>query len=297
MELQFEKMHGAGNDFMVVRWPRGVALPDKSTVRQWADRRMGVGFDQLLLVRSSEEPGVAAFYQVFNADGAEVQQCGNGVRCIARYLMPEGTRETLLLGSRAGTVEARFESGGEVSVNLGEPDFSPAALPFRAPPTTRPGEAATVRQATRASRAAGARQALRYRLDLNAGTVEFGAVSMGNPHAVIPVDSLEAAPVGIIGPQLQSHPSFPEGVNVGFVEFRNSASIRLRVYERGAGETAACGTGAAAAAAVGRRWGELGETVRVEVTGGVLRTAWAGPGHPVWLSGPAVRVFEGRIAV
>ncbi len=273
MELAFAKMHGAGNDFMVARWPDGVNLPAADTVRRWADRRSGVGFDQLLLVRPAPSPGLHAFYHVFNADGAEVQQCGNGVRCIARYLEPDGVGDTLMLGSRAGTVEARLEVGGQVSVSLGEPDFAPLALPFKA------------------------RQGSRYPLDLDAGTVEFGAVSIGNPHAVIPVEVLEAAPVGIIGPQLQSHPSFPEGVNVGFVEFRDAASIRLRVYERGAGETAACGTGAAAAAAVGRLWGELGESVRVEVTGGVLRTAWPGPGHPIWLSGPAVRVFDGRIAV
>lgn len=285
MELAFAKMHGAGNDFMVARWPEERSLPDAETVRRWADRRAGVGFDQLLLVRATEHPDLAAFYHVFNADGAEVQQCGNGVRCIARFLEPDGAGDSLMLGSRAGTVEARVEAGGGVSVNLGEPDFAPAALPFRA------------RQATRSGRAAGSSQESRYRLDLDAGTVDFGAVSVGNPHAVIPVDSLDGAPVGIIGPQLQAHPSFPEGVNVGFVEFRDTASIRLRVHERGAGETAACGTGAAAAATVGRLWGELGETVRVEVTGGVLHTAWPGPGHPVWLSGPAIRVFEGRIAI
>ena len=285
MELRFVKMHGTGNDFMVVRWPHGVTLPDNSTVRRWADRRTGVGFDQLLLVRQSEELELAAFYHVFNADGAEVQQCGNGVRCIARFLKPEGTRETLLLGSRAGTVEARFESGGDVSVSLGEPDFAPPALPFHLPAAVRARSADSVPGTAR------------YRLETDAGAVEFGAVSMGNPHVVVPVDSLEAAPVGIIGPQLQSHPSFPEGVNVGFVEIRDSASVRLRVFERGAGETAACGTGAAAAAAVGRLWGELGEAVRVEVTGGVLHTAWPGPGHAIWLSGPAIRVFEGRFAV
>lgn len=285
MELRFAKMHGAGNDFMVARWPEEKNLPDADTVRRWADRRAGVGFDQLLLVRATEHPDLAAFYHVFNADGVEVQQCGNGVRCIARYLVPDGARTTLMLGSRAGTVAARLEAGGRVSVSLGEPNFDPGALPFRA------------RQATRAGQTAGSSQASRYRLELDAGTVEFGAVSVGNPHAVIPVDSLDAAPVGIIGPQLQAHPSFPEGVNVGFVEFRDAASIRLRVHERGAGETAACGTGAAAAATVGRLWGELGDAVRVEVTGGVLHTAWAGPGHPVWLSGPAIRVFEGRIAI
>ena len=273
MELAFAKMHGAGNDFMVARWPDELSLPDADTVRGWADRRAGVGFDQLLLVRTAGRSGLAGFYHVFNADGAEVQQCGNGVRCIARYLIPDGTGDSLMLGSRAGTVEARLAADGEVSVSLGEPDFAPPALPFRA------------------------RQASRYRLAVDERTVEFGAVSMGNPHAVIPVDSLEAAPVGIIGSQLQSHPSFPEGVNVGFVEFRDAASVRLRVFERGAGETAACGTGAAAAAAVGRLWGELGEAVRVEVTGGVLNTAWSGPGHPIWLSGPTVRAFDGRIRI
>ena len=271
MELKFAKMHGAGNDFVVARWPEEMDLPDAETVRGWADRRSGVGFDQLLLVRPSGDPRLVAYYHVFNADGAEVQQCGNGVRCIARYLVPEGAGDTLMLGSRAGTVEARLEVGGQVSVRLGEPDFAPDALPFQA------------------------RQESRYRLDLDAGTVDFGAVSVGNPHAVIPVDSLDAAPVGIIGPQLQAHPSFPEGVNVGFVQFRDAASIRLRVFERGAGETAACGTGAAAAAAIGRLWGQLGEAVRVEVTGGVLHAAWPGPGHPIWLSGPAVRTFEGRL--
>ena len=283
MELQFAKMHGAGNDFMVVRWPDEMSLPDTATVRRWADRRSGVGFDQLLLVRLAPSSGLDAFYHVLNADGAEVEQCGNGVRCIARFLSPDGAQDSLLLGSRAGKVEARLGSGGEVSVNLGEPDFAPAALPFRA------------RRATRAGQVAGAGQAARYRLDVEAGTVEFGAVSLGNPHAVIPVDSVDTAPVGIIGPQLQSHPSFPEGVNVGFVEFRDAANIRLRVFERGAGETPACGTGAAAAVAVGRLWGELGEAVRVEVTGGVLHTAWPGSGHAIWLSGPAVRSFEGRI--
>ena len=303
MELRFAKMHGAGNDFMVARWPEDRGLPDADTVRRWADRRAGVGFDQLLLVRGSGHPDLAAFYHVFNADGAEVQQCGNGVRCIARFLMPDGADDALMLGSRAGLVEARLETGGEVSVNLGEPDFDPGALPFVFPAAARPRSGARSRSRVRVPEATGVGQAAdaggesRYRLDLDAGTVEFGAVSMGNPHAVIRVDSLEAAPVGIIGPQLQSHPSFPEGVNVGFVEFRDAARIRLRVYERGAGETAACGTGAAAAAAIGRLWGELGEAVRVEVTGGVLRTAWPGPGHPVWLAGPAVRVFDGRIAI
>lgn len=273
MELTFKKMHGAGNDFMVARWPDRLKLPDADTVRRLADRRTGVGFDQLLLVKAPDRPGLTAFYHVFNADGAEVQQCGNGVRCIVRYLAPDGAFEAMLLGSRAGTIEARPSAGGDVSVNLGEPDFAPSALPFRA------------------------RQAPRYRLTVNDESVEFGAVSMGNPHAVIPVNSLEAAPVGILGPQLQAHASFPEGVNVGFVEIRDAETIRQRVFERGAGETSACGTGAAAAAAVGRLWGELGRAVRVQVTGGTLYVEWPGPGHPLWLSGPAITVFEGRMEV
>ncbi len=273
MELEFAKMHGAGNDFMVVRWPNGLSLPDAGTVRRWADRREGVGFDQLLLVQATEKPGLAAFYHVFNADGSQVRQCGNGVRCIARFLVPDEAGAGMLLGSPSGTMEVRLLPGGEVSVNLCEPDFEPRALPFRA------------------------RQALRYELDLDGGTVRFGAVSLGNPHAVIEVNSVETAPVGILGPQLQSHQSFPEGVNVGFVEVCDEAHVRLRVFERGAGETSACGTGAAAAAAIGRLRGIVGDTVQVEMTGGTLRVDWWGPGHPLWLTGPATRVFEGRMEV
>ncbi len=274
MELEFAKMHGAGNDFMVVRWPNGVALPDGEIVRGWADRRRGVGFDQLLILEAAEQPGLAAFYRIFNSDGSEVEQCGNGVRCIARYLAGDAEGTSITLGSPVGSVEAKLLSGGEVTVNLGEPVFSPEALPFRVDAESD-----------------------RYRLELDNGTVEFGAVSMGNPHAVIQVDSVETAPVGILGPELQSHPSFPEGVNVGFVEVRDPARVGLRVVERGVGETRACGTGAAAAVAVGRRWGLLGDCVRVELTGGTLQVQWQGPGHPLWLSGPATRVFEGRIAL
>ena len=273
MELEFAKMHGAGNDFMVVRWPNGIGLPDAGSVRRWADRREGVGFDQLLLLQATEEPGLATFYRVFNADGSQAQQCGNGVRCVARYLAPDETEVAMLLGSPSGTMEVRLRPGGDVSVNLGEPDFDPRALPFRA------------------------QQALQYRLDLDSGAVRFGAVSLGNPHAVIEVDSVDAAPVGILGPQLQSHRSFPEGVNVGFVEVCDGAHVRLRVFERGAGETSACGTGAAAAAAIGRLRGVLGDTVQVDVTGGSLQVGWRGPGHPLWLTGPAARVFEGRMEI
>ena len=265
-------MHGAGNDFMVVRWPKGVDLPDGEMVRGWSDRRRGVGFDQLLILEEAEQPGLAAFYRIFNSDGSEVEQCGNGVRCIARYLAGDVEGTTMTLGSPVGAVEVRLLSGGEVTVNLGEPLYAPETLPFQVNTESD-----------------------RYLLELNNETVEFGAVSMGNPHAVIQVNSVETAPVGILGPALRSHPSFPEEVNVGFMEVQDSAQVRLRVVERGVGETRACGTGAAAAVAVGRLWGLLGDCVQVELTGGTLQVQWLGPGHSLWLSGPATRVFEGRI--
>lgn len=272
VELEFAKMHGAGNDFMVVRWPEGMAPPPRELVRGWSDRRRGVGFDQLLILQTPREAGLAAHYRVFNADGSEVEQCGNGVRCVARYLAGDGQDATLILGGPAGAVEARLLGGGEVAVNLGVPDFAPAAVPLRLQP-----------------------QSDRYRLALDSGAVQFGAVSLGNPHAVVRVDSVDAAPVGILGAELQRHPSFPDGVNVGFVEVLDSASVRLRVLERGTGETRACGTGAAAAVAVGRLWRLLDEAVRVALPGGTLTVRWPGPGQALWLSGPATRVFEGRI--
>ena len=249
-------MHGAGNDFMVVRWPKGVDLPDGKIVRGWSDRRRGVGFDQLLILEEAEQTGLAAFYRIFNSDGSEVEQCGNGVRCIARYLAGDVEGTTMILGSPVGAVEVRLLSGGEVTVNLGEPLYAPEALPFQANTESD-----------------------RYLLEINNETVEFGVVSMGNPHAVIQVNSVETAPVGILGPALRGH----------------SAQVRLRVVERGVGETRACGTGAAAAVAVGRLWGLLGDCVQVELTGGTLQVQWLGPGHSLWLSGPATRVFEGQI--
>ncbi|MBN1239292.1 MAG: diaminopimelate epimerase [Gammaproteobacteria bacterium] len=264
---------------MVVRWPAGKPAPDPALVRQWADRRLGVGFDQLLLVDGGE-PGVAdAGYRIFNRDGGEVEQCGNGARCIARFVASGGAREAdaaagtqLRLASAAGPIEARIEEDGHVSVNLGVPDFNPESLPFVAE-----------------------RESDRYTLALAAGSVEFGAVSLGNPHAVIEVDSVDAADVGILGPELETHAAFPKGVNVGFVEFVDSEAIRLRVHERGVGETLACGTGAAAAVAVGRRWGRLAERVSVVLRGGKLSVRWAGPGSPLWQSGPTTMVYEGQI--
>ena len=271
MKLAFTKMNGLGNDFMVVDWPRGRPPPPAELVRQWADRRRGVGFDQLLLVDSGRPNGADASYRIFNADGSEVEQCGNGVRCLARYLAPR-LGDNLTLVSPAGTVATRVAAHDRVSVELGVPDFRPGALPFLV-----------------------AEQRDRYQLEVLDRIVEFGAVSMGNPHAVIAVESAAAARVADIGPALQRHPCFPQSVNVGFMERQSERRIRLRVYERGAGETLACGTGAAAAVAVGRRWGLLAENVEVEVPGGVLSVNWPGPGSPLWQTGDTAAVYEGSI--
>ncbi len=272
MKLSFTKMNGLGNDFMVLPWSSRDVPPAAEVVRRWADRRRGVGFDQLLLVDSEHHTdGADATYRIFNADGGEVEQCGNGVRCLARYLAPKPGAK-LKLASPAGTTAARVESPERVSVDLGIPDFRPAALPF----------------------AAAAEQA-RYRLDVAGRSVEFGAVSMGNPHAVIAVDSVATAPVELLGRALQQHASFPRSVNVGFMERVDDSHIRLRVYERGVGETLACGTGAAGAVAVGRRWGLLAENVSVELPGGILEVNWPGPGAPLWQTGPTTAVYEGYI--
>ncbi len=272
MRIPFTKMQGAGNDFMVVRWPEGTPLPDASRVRRWADRRLGVGFDSLLVVLPGESPETAASYRVFNADGNEAEQCGNGARCIAR-LVAGDTPGPLELASRGGVVRAEVLSGGRVRIELGEPDFRPESLPFNA----AGGESDP------------------YRRVVADSEVEFGVVSLGNPHAVIEVDSVDSAAVGILGAALSTHPDFPRGVNVGFVQVDSPESVRLRVYERGVGETLACGTGAAAAAAVGRRRGRLAETVAVHLPGGTLSVEWPGPGARLRQSGEATFVYEGEI--
>lgn len=274
MHIPFTKMHGAGNDFMVVEWPPGAALPDAGLIRRWADRRRGVGFDQLLLLLGSHAAGLDGEFRIFNADGGEVEQCGNGARCLAQYLGGVSGQAELKLSSPSGVVEARLLGDGEVSVSLGEPNFRPMADFLLAQ------EAAPA-----------------YRLQVAGREVEFGAVSLGNPHAVIAVDSVDSAPVGILGAAFQSEPSFPNGVNVGFMEVLDVGRIRLRVFERGVGETLACGTGAAAAAVVGQRWGRLSEAVHVELPGGPLGVRWQGPGSPVWLSGLTTAVYEGQISL
>ena len=271
MQLEFAKMHGLGNDFMIVRWPDGFDVPSPARVRELADRRLGVGFDQLLLVDEVSADGAGASYRIFNADGGEVEQCGNGARCVASFLA-EAPGEKLSLTSRGGTIETEVLDDGLVTVNFGEPDFRPASLPFETPSRHD-----------------------RYRLELGAGEASFGAVSVGNPHAVIEVDSVEGAPVGILGAELAVHEAFPQGVNVGFMQRDDREHVRLRVFERGVGETRACGTGAAAAVAVGRSWGQLADEVTVSLPGGTLRVSWPGPGAPLRQTGPATRVYEGRV--
>jgi diaminopimelate epimerase len=276
MRLNFTKMHGLGNDFIVFDAPRPGDLPPPATLRRLADRRTGVGFDQALVLGPPRRDGTDVYYRIFNADGSEVEQCGNGARCIARLVASRvADRERMLaLDSPGGIVNARLRADGLVSVAMGVPDFRPASLPFEAPEEA-PG----------------------YSVSLPGGPVEFGAVSVGNPHAVIRVRSVKDAPVDSVGPAMENHPRFPRRVNVGFLEIVAPDHVRLRVYERGVGETRACGTGACAAVAIGRRHGPLAEEVRVDVPGGRLIVQWPGPGEPIWLTGPAETAFEGHVDI
>jgi diaminopimelate epimerase len=273
MELQFTKMHGLGNDFMIVRRPADIDAPSPEIVRRWADRRTGVGFDSLLLIEPAASASAGARYRVINADGRDAEQCGNGARCIATYLTGNKPAE-LVLESAAGPVPVRVLGPDLASVNLGRPRFAPADVPFIA---DAPAD--------------------RYRLELDSGEIEFGVASFGNPHAVIAVDSVDTAAVGILGAELGRHRRFPAGVNVGFMQRISPTEIRLRVFERGVGETRACGTGAAAAVVVGRRWRQLDARVTVRLPGGSLIVEWNGPGDDVWQTGPTARVYEGRIEI
>ncbi len=274
MSLKFTKMHGLGNDFVVFDAINQTLNLTSEQVRFLADRRFGIGCDQLLLVEPAQQPGVDFRYRIFNADGSEVQQCGNGARCFARFVRDKGLtdKDTIVVETASGIITLYIETDGQVRVNMGKPDFAPQSLPFLVEG-----------------------QQLVYEIDLDGESLSVGAVSMGNPHAVLQVEDIERAPVQEIGPKLEAHPRFPERVNVGFMQVLDSGSIRLRVYERGAAETLACGTGACAAVAVGQRWGLLGEEVRVRLPGGELTIRWAGEGEDLWMIGPAISVFEGTI--
>jgi diaminopimelate epimerase len=274
MRLPFVKMHGLGNDFVVIdAYRRDVSL-STDQVCFLADRRFGVGCDQLLLVERPQQAGVDFRYRIFNADGSEVEQCGNGARCFARFVRDEGLtdKDTIVVETASGVITLYVENDGQVRVNMGTPRFDPAQIPFTA-------EA----------------EADKYPLEIDREPLAIGAVSMGNPHAVLRVEDVDTAEVERLGPLLETHPRFPRRVNVGFMQIVDRSHIRLRVYERGAGETLACGTGACAAVAVGRRWGELDDTVRVDLPGGSLTIHWEGGTAPLWMTGPATRVFQGEI--
>ena len=268
-------MHGLGNDFAVFDAPDSSPL-DGTVLRGLADRHTGIGFDQALVLESPRRADTAVFYRIFNADGVEVEQCGNGARCIAALLAARGLARSgaVTMDSPAGLIRARILQDGLVSVDMGPVRFDPRSLPFES-------------QA----------EAERYPLEVAGGTVEIGAVSIGNPHAVLAVDSVATAAVERLGPAIERHPRFPRRVNAGFMQVVDRSHIRLRVYERGAGETLACGTGACAAVAVGRRWGELDREVHVSVRGGELRVNWDGPGEHIWLTGPATVSFAGHVEV
>jgi diaminopimelate epimerase len=274
MRVEFTKMHGLGNDFLVLDAPSDNFAPSPELWRRLGARHTGIGFDQALVLEKPRKAGTAVYYRIFNADGSEVEQCGNGVRCIAALLSRRGgSPGEMTLDSPGGLVRARM-AGALVSVDLGVPNFSPDALPFEAP-----------------------REALHYRLDVEGEEIEIGAVSIGNPHALLNVASVATAAVERLGPAIERHRRFPERVNVGFMEIIDRSHIRLRVFERGTGETLACGTGACAAVAVGRARGELDADVQLYVRGGELRVNWAGPGQHIWLTGPAEVSFVGYVEV
>lgn len=275
MKLHFTKMHGAGNDFVVVDALRQPFSPSPELLQRLADRRFGVGCDQILVIEPPSSADVDFDYRIYNADGSEVGQCGNGSRALARYVREHGLSDKPAIRVRTQTsvLELRHVGGDRYRVDMGVPRLEPREVPF----------AAAVR-------------APRYTLTLENGEpLEIGVAGMGNPHAVILVDDVDAAPVGALGPALQRHPAFPESVNVGFLQVVDAAHARLRVYERGAGETLACGSGACAAVVVGRLWGQLGPRVDVQVRGGRLTIEWTGEGQPVLMTGPAQTVFEGEI--
>lgn len=274
MRLAFTKMQGLGNDFIVIDAVRQSVALDPEQIRRLADRHFGIGCDQVLVVEPAQNPNSDFRYRIFNADGSEVAQCGNGARCFARFVNEKGltNHDTIRVETRAGQLVLNLVANNEVLVDMGVPRHAPDQVPLEA-----------------------AEEAALYTLEVAGEQVRFAAVSMGNPHAVIQVASTASAPVERLGPLLESHSMFPERVNVGFLEVVNRHQARLRVYERGSGETLACGSGACAAAVVGIEQGFLESPVDVELPGGHLIINWQGRGFPVMMQGPAVTVFEGEI--
>ena len=275
MSLRFTKMHGLGNDFIVIDATRAPFTLTAEQIRALADRHFGVGFDQLLVVEPPPQADVDFGYRIFNADGSEVEQCGNGARCFARFVHDHGLtdKREIRVATRAGVIAPRLEEDGLVTVDMGVPEFAPERVPFAA------DEAAVV-----------------HALDLPDGArIAITALSMGNPHAVQVVTDVANAPVATHGPLIEQHPRFPARVNAGFMEVVDAGHSRLRVFERGSGETLACGSGACAAVVAGVMRGLLTSPVRVATRGGELRIHWDGEGQPVRMTGPATSVFEGTL--
>ena len=274
MRLRFSKMHGIGNDFVVIDGVGQSVRLTPEKIRFLSDRNFGIGCDQVLLVEAPSQPDVDFRYRIFNADGSEVENCGNGARCFAVFVRDRKLtgKSVIKVETAAGLLELRVHSDERVTVDMGEPRLSPAQIPFIVDA-----------------------QAPTYTLAVGQESLDISAVSMGNPHAVTLVEDVNQFPVDIIGPMIESHSRFPARVNAGFMQVLSSTEVNLRVYERGAGETLACGTGACAAVVAGRLRGLLDAQVEVNLPGGRLSIQWEGPGHPVLMTGPAVIVFHGQI--
>jgi len=276
MNLSFSKMHGLGNDFVVIDAINQNISLDSEIAQRLADRHRGVGCDQILIIEAPRNPDTDFFYRIFNADGSEVAQCGNGARCFARFVRDKGLTglDTIRVETIAGRMTLKIETDDQITVNMGVPRFAPADIPLN-----------------RDSRA------YTYHIDIDGQSIEFGAVSLGNPHAVIRVDDIDSAPVSTVGSVLESHNDFPERANIGFVQVPSQDQLILRVYERGSGETEACGSGACAAMIIARQQGWVNDSVTVKLRGGILRISWKGEGEPVWMTGPATHVFDGQITL
>lgn len=276
MRLKFTKMHGAGNDFVVFNGVHQRVQLAPEQLRLLADRHIGVGCDQILLVETAQHPEADFRYRIFNADGDEVEQCGNGARCFMRFVHDQGLthKREIVVETKSGLITPRLEDNGQITVNMGTPIFEAARIPFL-------GEDDAIIQA----------------LEVAGETVQITALSMGNPHAVQIVNDAEHAPVSMQGALIENHPRFPQRVNAGFMQIVDRNHIKLRVYERGVGETLSCGTGACAAVVAGIRRNLLDARVNVATHGGVLNIAWAGNNAPVLMTGPAIAVFEGEITL
>jgi diaminopimelate epimerase len=280
MEQQFTKMHGIGNDFVVFDTFSRPLNMTREQLRHLADRQFGIGCDQVLLLEPPQSNDADVRYRIFNADGGEVMQCGNGARCAAVYLKEKGiiSKSKIVAETGTGRLVLHIDDDGRVTVNMGVPQFEPAKIPMQSEQYSE-----------------------QYSLILGESLIQgedevtFGAVSMGNPHAVIIVDDVDIAPVNVIGPAMQVNELFPESVNVGFMQILNKKAFKLRVFERGSGETLACGSGACAAMVIACQQGYLEGTIDAELRGGHLTLCWAGEGEPVFMTGPATTVFEGKV--